>query len=79
MKISQIHWAALPILGGVETHLEALVAGLRAAGDEVYFFAGTPRARSAAYHPALRPGGTNGGAELVLPLLGAPTGSACPP
>lgn len=72
MKISQIHWAALPTLGGVETHLEALVAGLRAAGDEVFFAAGTPRARSAAYHPALRPGGgADGGATVGAESAGS--------
>jgi glycosyltransferase involved in cell wall biosynthesis len=57
MRIAQLHWAALPTTGGVETHLEALVEGLRAAGDRVSFVAGTPDARSAAFHPVLRPGG----------------------
>jgi glycosyltransferase involved in cell wall biosynthesis len=55
MRIAQLHWAALPTTGGVETHVEALVEGLRAAGDEVTFLSGTPDARTATYHPALRP------------------------
>lgn len=55
MRIVQLHWAALPTTGGVETHVEALVEGLRAAGDEVTFLSGTPDARTATYHPALRP------------------------
>jgi glycosyltransferase involved in cell wall biosynthesis len=57
MRIAQVHWAALPTTGGVETHLEALVHGLRSAGHEVTYVAGTPQARTAEYHPALRPGG----------------------
>jgi glycosyltransferase involved in cell wall biosynthesis len=57
MRIAQLHWAALPTTGGVETHLDALVHGLRSAGDEVTFIAGTPDARIARFHPALRPAG----------------------
>jgi glycosyltransferase involved in cell wall biosynthesis len=65
MRIAQLHWAALPTTGGVETHLAALVAGLRAAGEAVTFFSGTRNAQDALFHPALEPGGRHSDADLA--------------
>ncbi|GAB3939839.1 hypothetical protein GCM10027614_22600 [Micromonospora vulcania] len=53
MTVTHVHWAALPTMGGIETHLESLVAALRSSGQEVDYRAGTRNARSAVFHPAL--------------------------
>lgn len=59
-----LHWAALPTMGGVEAHLEALVTALREAGEEVTFLAGTPGASTATFHRALQPGGSTSERDL---------------
>jgi glycosyltransferase involved in cell wall biosynthesis len=69
MRVAHVHWAALPTMGGIETHLESLIAALRAgpdaATDEVDYLAGTRDARSAVFQPCLEPGGGGSAVELA--------------
>ncbi|MFC5922714.1 glycosyltransferase family 4 protein [Micromonospora vulcania] len=64
MTVTHVHWAALPTMGGIETHLESLVAALRSSGQEVDYRAGTRNARSAVFHPCLEPGGSCSATDL---------------
>jgi glycosyltransferase involved in cell wall biosynthesis len=64
MRVLHVHWAALPVTGGVETHLHALVGAQRAQGLSADLLAGTPDAVAAGFSPLLEPGGAGGPAEL---------------
>lgn len=65
MIIRHVHWAASPVTGGVETHLDALVAAQRAAGLDAALIAGTADAADADFNPLLEPGGGGGPADLA--------------
>ncbi|MET7424305.1 glycosyltransferase family 4 protein [Dactylosporangium sp. NPDC005555] len=58
MRVAHVHWAALPTMGGIETHLESLTT-------DTEFFAGTRDARTAVFHPCLEPGGGGSAADLA--------------
>lgn len=65
MIVRHVHWAALPVTGGVETHLHALVAAQREAGLDSALIAGTADAVAADFNPLLEPGGGGGPADLA--------------
>ncbi|MGW6947389.1 glycosyltransferase family 4 protein [Streptomyces xanthophaeus] len=53
MRIVHIHWTGLPVTGGVETHLRAVVGQLAVLPCEVRAVVGTRDSPGCAYHPAL--------------------------
>ncbi|MET8628908.1 glycosyltransferase family 4 protein [Kitasatospora sp. NPDC004669] len=53
MRIVHLHWTGLPVTGGVETHLKALVGQLAPLPCEVTAIVGTPDSPGCAHHPAL--------------------------
>lgn len=53
MRIVHVHWTGLPVTGGVETHLNAVVGQLAALPCEVRSVVGTRQSPGCVYEPAL--------------------------
>ncbi|MEG3630764.1 glycosyltransferase family 4 protein [Streptomyces poriticola] len=53
MRIVHVHWTGLPVTGGVETHLSAVVSQLGALTNEIHAVVGTQHSPGCDYDPAL--------------------------
>lgn len=69
IRVLQVHWAALPVIGGVEVHCAALTEQLIKLGVDAEVVSGTPNPSVGSYEPALAIGRIATPADLHALLL----------